>query len=119
MRLDDVPPRYRKLHQRATKGRSPLVAIRAHCAMCCGWEDLPEAIAECASPSCPLFRFRLGKRPPQTQREVSPAPRINAAGRDRPEEPPDVPAAPGGRQPPPSRFFPTPLRARTPSYVVK
>lgn len=89
MNLSDVPARYRKLHERALEGRRPLLAIRAHCAMCMGWEDAARGIAECTSTVCPLWPYRFGKRArkpspsaPEAAPSASAAPRIDANAED-------------------------------------
>ena len=89
MTLSDVPARYRKLHQKALEGRRPLLAIRANCAMCMGWEDTARAIAECRSRTCPLWPYRTGKRAPRVAPSASAAPRIDESGSGPPKPRPE------------------------------
>lgn len=90
MQLSDVPVRYRKMHQRAcSEGASALKAIRAHCAMCMGWEETARAIAECPSRLCPLWRFRTGRRPSTPSPASRRSRRIDASGPDPVQGPPD------------------------------
>lgn len=58
-KLMEVPPRYRKLLQRAWSGKSRAAGVRAHCLECMGWEDnAPGAVEKCTALACPLFPYR-------------------------------------------------------------
>lgn len=48
---------------------NPVKAIREFCLECCG--DSSVAVKECSSINCPLYRFRFGKNPYRTKREMS------------------------------------------------
>jgi hypothetical protein len=65
--LNDVPARYRKMHERALAGKNPRIAIRAHCAYCMGWSEIPRAIVECTSKICPLYPYRIKTKPATTE----------------------------------------------------
>lgn len=57
MRQLEVPKKYQRLYEKAATGRSRKAAIRVHCLMCVGW--LEQEVANCTSPDCPLFHYRL------------------------------------------------------------
>lgn len=44
-----------------TVSLTPIRAIRKHCLECVGWSY--ETVKACTAPTCPLFPYRLGKRP--------------------------------------------------------
>lgn len=60
MRREDVPVKFRRLHDRALAGRSQAAAIRAHCLMCVGWQI--DEVKKCTAPTCPLFAYRMTGR---------------------------------------------------------
>ena len=84
MRDLEVPPKYRQLYLRAMKGPghagSSRAATRAHCLMCCGWQQ--EEVRLCTAPGCPLFKFRLLSRSAKDDGADSPT----GGGRETAEE---------------------------------
>jgi hypothetical protein len=63
-RMNEVPPRFRKLYGAAVTGKaSPREAINAMCGQCLCWEGddgqtLQDAIRCCTSLACPLWAYR-------------------------------------------------------------
>ena len=54
-----LPPRFKKLIERAMKGSaSPRQAIRAKCFDCVGFEDASRRIDACSTSICPLHKYR-------------------------------------------------------------
>lgn len=52
------------------KHLTPIKAIRAKCLDCCGGSS--KEVRDCtAGDSCPLFPYRLGKRPANTKGQVN------------------------------------------------
>jgi len=47
------------------KRLTPLKAIRASCLGCCGGSNLE--VRECPSTDCPLWIYRMGKRPKDSE----------------------------------------------------
>lgn len=43
--------------------RTPVKAIRAFCLSCVG--NQPKEVRLCASAGCPLYPYRMGRRPPK------------------------------------------------------
>ena len=54
-RLCEMPLLHRNTYLRALAGGSPQSALEAFCAMCVGWDDVPET---CTDPACPLYPYR-------------------------------------------------------------
>jgi hypothetical protein len=50
--------------------KNPLTAIRAHCVECMG--GAPRWVADCTSPGCSLYGFRMGKNTMHGRYGVSP-----------------------------------------------
>ena len=50
-----------KLRNGNDRPTSPLMAIKAFCMECCGWDR--SMVKSCSAPQCPLFEFRFGKNP--------------------------------------------------------
>ena len=48
-----------KLRNGNDRPTSPLMAIKAFCMECCGWDR--SMVKSCSAPQCPLFEFRFGK----------------------------------------------------------
>ena len=88
MRIEDVPKRFRDLHQRAIAGKSRKAAIRAHCLMCVGW--VTEEVEQCTAPTCPLYPYRSTKAAKQAQ--------LDAPGSRKRSGPPRVPPRPQKRR---------------------
>jgi hypothetical protein len=55
-RLMQMPLKYRFLHDRALRGKSPKDAIAVFCIQCCGWEI--EEVFLCTDLECPLYLYR-------------------------------------------------------------
>ncbi len=56
----DIPEKFRKLYQRAMKGRSQSAAIRSFCLECVGY--VQEEVHLCSDQDCPLFPYRISGR---------------------------------------------------------
>lgn len=56
----EIPPKYQALYKRAMTGKSRKDSVRAHCLMCCGWQE--NEVALCTATRCPLYRYRMGRR---------------------------------------------------------
>ena len=58
-RAEEILPLYRPGYLKAAAGMaSPRAAIKAHCQMCMGWEDVVSGIRNCTGCACPLFAYR-------------------------------------------------------------
>ena len=57
MNQDDIPRKYRQLHERALSGRSRKAAIRAFCLSCQGWSE--RGTRECTDHDCCLWPYRM------------------------------------------------------------
>lgn len=55
-----IPPKYQALYERAMIGKSRKDAVRAHCLMCCGWQE--NEVALCTATRCPLYPHRMRRR---------------------------------------------------------
>ena len=51
----DIPERYRKLYEKGRVGKAK-AAIRAMCAMCCGFDA--NEVEQCTATGCPLYSLR-------------------------------------------------------------
>jgi hypothetical protein len=68
--LEELKEKQPSLVKRAEM--SPLAGIRMFCLECVGLSRAE--VVNCTAPSCPLYPFRMGRRPSTgTKREVSPA----------------------------------------------
>ena len=58
-RRASMPHECRKTYDKAMSGKGRSHAIKAHCAMCVGWQPgFKDAIRRCSDPACPLFPYR-------------------------------------------------------------
>ena len=56
----EIPSQYQALYKRAITGKSRKDSVRAHCLMCCGWQE--NEVARCTATRCPLYLHRMGRR---------------------------------------------------------
>ncbi|MCZ6655099.1 MAG: hypothetical protein O7D91_18985 [Planctomycetota bacterium] len=56
----EIPTKYQALYKRAMTGKSRKDSVRAHCLMCCGWQE--NEVALCTATRCPLYLHRMGRR---------------------------------------------------------
>ena len=54
-REPEIPERFRKAYDRGRAGKAK-DAIRAMCAMCCGWDT--SEVEKCTAIGCPLYNLR-------------------------------------------------------------
>ena len=59
---------------------TPMKAIRAKCLDCCG--GVYKMVRECTAPNCPLWPYRLGRRP-----KINPTPENTAISREEATNP--------------------------------
>ncbi len=60
MERTDIPEKFRKLYERAMKGRSQSAAIRSFCLECVGY--VQDEVHECTDKGCPLYLYRVTGR---------------------------------------------------------
>ncbi len=53
-----MPKSARKTYLLAISGKSFPAAVKAHCQMCLGWEDVVSGIRNCTDSACPLYAKR-------------------------------------------------------------
>ncbi len=83
----DIPEKYRKLYEKGRTGKAK-AAIRAMCAMCCGFDA--NEVERCTATGCPLFNLRNLTAQSQTEsvdREKR-RQRALASGQRPPKRPP-------------------------------
>lgn len=56
MKMKDVPRKYRKLYERAMRGKSRKAAMKAFCAECVQWQI--NEVEKCTDVGCPLYPYR-------------------------------------------------------------
>ncbi len=59
LRVYAIPAKYKGTYRRALTGKSRKDSIRAHCLMCCAWQEIE--VEKCTAALCPLFPHRLGR----------------------------------------------------------
>ena len=83
----DIPERYRKLYEKGRAGKAK-AAIRAMCAMCCGFDA--NEVERCTATGCPLYNLRntaAQSRTESADREKR-RQRAIASGQRPPQRPP-------------------------------
>ncbi len=58
LREYEIPKKYQAVYRRAMTGKSRKDSIRAHCLMCCGWQEVE--VEKCTAMLCPLYPHRMG-----------------------------------------------------------
>ncbi len=59
LREYEIPKKYQAIYRRAMTGKSRKDSIRAHCLMCCGWQEVE--VEKCTAMLCPLYLHRMGR----------------------------------------------------------
>ncbi len=59
LREYEIPAKYQDTYQRAMTGKSRKDSIRAHCLMCCGWQEVE--VQKCTAVLCPLYPHRMSR----------------------------------------------------------
>ncbi len=59
LREYEIPKKYQTLYKRAMTGKSRKDSVRAHCLMCCGWQEVE--VEKCTAMLCPLYPHRMGR----------------------------------------------------------
>ena len=59
LREYQIPKKYQALYKRAMTGKSRKDSIRAHCLMCCAWQEVE--VEKCTAMLCPLYPHRMGR----------------------------------------------------------
>ncbi len=59
LREYEIPKKYQAIYRRAMTGKSRKDSIRAHCLMCCGWQEVE--VEKCTAMLCPLYPHRMGR----------------------------------------------------------